>query len=239
MIKWVWEHEKFLKGTGRLVSFGSILSPDFVENLRFTINGKFESDAEISGMVSRILDKELGSWKGKNRFLPVSVFELILHALWRIKIRELKYLKFNDQNIYQDNYLFELCQRIHDGDKVNQLQANMNNDHQSVNIWLKFRNKNVKGELVFAKPIKERLLIRFTWSFNDISDMFAKEKLKPPRRGRRGSLLTQIFLPTKYQSGYSFYQLPSGFYLDSDGSFDGRDKIGGGGSWNPINATKK
>ena len=52
MKDWVWEYEHVLSGTGKLVNNESIFSPDFIKNLRFTIEGKFAADANNDGYVS-------------------------------------------------------------------------------------------------------------------------------------------------------------------------------------------
>lgn len=68
MKDWVWEHEHVLSGTGKLVNNGSIFSPDFIENLHFTIDGKLATDVEISGLVKRIMEQEQKIGNHKSTF---------------------------------------------------------------------------------------------------------------------------------------------------------------------------
>lgn len=117
MKDWVWEHENVLSGTGKLVNNGSIFSADFIENLHFTIDGKLATDVEVSGLVKRIMEQELEAWKSQKQFQPAFLFEVVLRALWRIKIRELKSAKMNERYLIQDNYLYEICERVHGGEK--------------------------------------------------------------------------------------------------------------------------
>ncbi len=235
MKDWVWEYERVLSGTGNLVDNGSIFSPDFIENLRFVIDGKLATDVEVSGLVKNIMEQELETWKSKKQFQPAFLFEIILRALWRIKIRELKSAKMNDRYLISDNYLYEICERVHEGEKINQLYAVMFNNKQNVDIMLKFRNRNIFGEIAFANPIKERIVNRFTRNLDDMVPMFWKKKIKY-RREKKTSLLADIFIPTKYRYRYSYYELPSGHYLDIDVTFDGRERTTHS---SPINVTKK
>jgi len=235
MKDWVWEHKHILSGTGKIVNNGSIFSPDFIENLHFIVDGKLASDIEISGLVKRIIEQELETFKSQKPFQPAFIFEIVLRALWRIKIRELKSAKMNERFLVQNNYLYEICERIHEGEKVNQLHAVMFNNRQNVDIKLKFRNRNIFGEIAFANPLKERLVNRFTRNLDDIASLFWKKKAKF-RREKKISFFADIFIPRKYRYSYSYYQLPSGYYLDIDGTFDGR---GAQIPSSPINVTKK
>jgi hypothetical protein len=230
MSEWKWEKKPGLKGQGKLVNYGGLFSSDLVENLRFNIKGKLASGVDVSELVRDTLEKELmmGKLKGVNRYLPISVFELVLKALWRIKIRKLRYAIMNDRRLAQENYIFELCERIIDGEKVNRLNAVMANDRNNVEIMFKFRNRNASGEIVFAKPLKERLVNRFTRHLDDLVTMFDKDRL-PFRRGRRSSVLAQIFVPSRYRYGY--YHVPSGHDLGSLGVYDFSPGGGVGGSF--------
>ena len=221
MNEWAWECERVLSGTGRLVNSKKIFSPDRIENLRFTIKGKLGSDVELSRLVKRIMEEDLETGKSKKLFLPASVFEVVLRALWRIKIRNLKTARINDRHLIKDNYFFELCECINEGEKVNQLYAIMFHNQQNVDIRLKFRNRNISGSIVFSEPVKESVAKRFTRILDDLVPMFYKKKIKI-RREQKISLFARILIPTRYR--YGFYQLPSGNHLGVGGNFDGRGK---------------
>ena len=223
MNEWTWECERVLSGTGTLVNSKNIFSRDRIENLRFAIEGKLGSNVELSRLVKRIMEQELETKKSKKLFLPASIFEVVLRALWRIKIRNLKIARINDRHLIKDNYFLELCEYIHGGEKVNQLSAIMFKNQQNVDIRLKFRNRNISGSIVFSKPVNESVVKRFTRVLDDLVPMFHKKKIKF-RKEKKISLFARILIPPRYRHGYRFYQLPSGNYLDFGGDFDGRGR---------------
>ena len=116
MTEWVWTHSNFLSGKGFVINSTSLFSATMIDSLKFSFDGKFSSEAEITELVKDIIETDLESWKPKKRFLPVSVFELILRALWAIKIRSISSIRLNDKILENVEHFLELCQRVHDGD---------------------------------------------------------------------------------------------------------------------------
>lgn len=90
------------------------------------------------------------------------------------------------------------------------MHAVMFNNRQNVDIKLKFRNRNILGEIGFANPIKERSVNRFIRNLDDMVPMFWKKKAKF-RREKKISFFADILIPRKYRYSYSYYELPSGY----------------------------
>lgn len=178
MTKWVWTFSNFIRGKGQIISSSGFFAPDLIELLIFSINGKFSTEAEISEYTRKIIEEDIKSWKTKKRFLPAAMLEIIIRALWKIKIRTVKSIRINDNALSTEDYLFDICERVHDGDQIISLNATIDSKPQQVKLNLKFRDKKVRGEIVFKEPIKESIVNKLTEQLTKLESLFKQKREK-------------------------------------------------------------
>jgi hypothetical protein len=205
MSEWEWKLGKLIKGSGEIIDPGGFFSSKLIKDLTFKINGKFTTEAEITEHVKEIVEVELESWKPKRRYLPVTVFEVIARGLWEIKIKDISSIKVNNKSLGKVDYLSEMCEQVHSGEKINSIYAKFGPDTQSVEIKLKFRYKNVKGKISFSEPIKEKYVDRYTEHLEELELPFKRKKRKSKLKGSRvkGGLEDRdSYIPPAVSHGY-------------------------------------
>jgi hypothetical protein len=179
MTEWVWTFSNFIRGKGQLKTSSGIFSSDMIELLNFSINGKFSTQAEVSEYLTTIIDEDIESWKAKKKFLAAGMLEIIIRALWKIKIRTIKSIRMNDIPFANDDYFYGVCQRVHDGELIISLNATIVSNQQQVKLNFKFRDKKVRGEIVFKEPISERSANKFAEQLTKLETLFKQKGEKP------------------------------------------------------------
>jgi len=130
MTDWVWTFSNFIRSKGQLITSSGLFSPDKIELLKFSIDGKFSTEAEISEHVRKIIEEDIESWKAKKRFLPAALLEIIIRGLWKIKIRTVKSIHMNNKVLDNEDYLYDICERVHQGELIISLNATIDSNEQ-------------------------------------------------------------------------------------------------------------
>ena len=82
--------EKYL-GSGLIKGIGPVMAKRIVKGF-----GKKTLD---------VIEEDIESWKVKKRFLPAAMLEIIIRALWKIKIRTVKSIRMSEKALDTEDYL--------------------------------------------------------------------------------------------------------------------------------------